>query len=128
MTEQAQNPYEALDRLFHEPHRLAIMSALLAAPGGLTFNELRDGLDLTDGNLSRHLKALDRSEAVRIQKSFVDNRPRTTVLLSDEGRGHFLEYLDALEAVLKDAAAKRKPQPAKKARKAVTSRPDLACT
>ena len=49
------NPFEALERIFHEPSRMAIMSALCAADGGLTFNELKERCALTDGNLNRHL-------------------------------------------------------------------------
>jgi DNA-binding transcriptional ArsR family regulator len=98
------NPYEALERIFHEPNRLAIMSALAAAPDGLTFTELRERCRLTDGNLSRHLKALDEAGAVVIEKEFVESKPRTTIYLSKHGSDRFMEYLAALEQVLKDAA------------------------
>ncbi|RJQ53304.1 MAG: ArsR family transcriptional regulator [Actinobacteria bacterium] len=114
--------------MFHEPHRLAIVSALLSAPAGLSFGELREGCDLTDGNLSRHLKALEDAGAVRIEKSFVDKRPRTTVFLSEEGRDRFLEYLDALEAVLKEAAARLSTGKEKAGREQARVRPKLACT
>ena len=54
---------DALERLFHEPSRLAIMSALAAAErAGLTFTELKEQCRLTDGNLNRHLAALEDSE------------------------------------------------------------------
>jgi DNA-binding transcriptional ArsR family regulator len=98
------NPYAALERIFHEPNRLSIMSALCAAPNGLTFKELKDDCKLTDGNLSRHLKTLQESGSVLIEKSFVGARPRTTAFLSDTGRDKFLCYLSALESVLKRAA------------------------
>jgi len=98
------NPYAALERLFHEPNRLAIMSALCSAVNGLSFKELKEDCELTDGNLSRHLKTLQEALAVRIEKSFVGARPRTTVFLSDTGRDKFLSYLTALEEVLKRAA------------------------
>ena len=76
------------------------------APDGLTFTELKTSCELTDGNLNRHLKALEEAKAVRIRKEFVANRPQTTVLLSKLGRTSFLQYLQALEAVLTDAARK----------------------
>jgi len=100
MTANNHKPHEALEPIFHEPHRLAIMSALCAAAEGLTFNELKQDCGLTDGNLSRHLKALLDADAIRIDKSFVGSRPRTTVYLREEGREAFTEYLEALETVL----------------------------
>ena len=98
------NPYDALERIFHEPHRLAIMSALCGAMDGQAFNDLKSECELTDGNLSRHLKTLENAGAVRIKKSFVGSKPRTTVFASEEGREGFLEYLKALEGVLTRAA------------------------
>lgn len=97
-------PFELLERIFHSPPRLAIVTNLLDAPRGLAFPELRDRCNLTDGNLSRHLKTLADSGIVRINKRFVGNYPRTTIILSTEGRERFLEYLGALEAVLHDAS------------------------
>ena len=104
MATKHENPYAALKTLFHEPNRLAMMSALSQAIDGLTFNDLKRDCDLTDGNLSRHLKTLEEAEAIRIEKTFVDAKPRTTVFLSDAGRKSFIEYLQALEEVLEKAA------------------------
>jgi len=98
------NAFDALTRLFHEPKRLAIMSALCGADRAMTFNELKAVCDLTDGNLSRHLTTLEKSRAVKIKKSFVGVKPRTTVSVTAEGRRRFIEYLDALEEVLRGAA------------------------
>lgn len=98
------NPYEAIKSIFHEPNRLAIMSALCNAADDLSFNELKEECDLTDGNLSRHLKALEEAKAIRIKKTFVHSKPLTTLSLTDRGRDHFLAYLQALEEVLKMAA------------------------
>ena len=103
MTETIQTPYEALEKVFHEPNRLAIMSALCAADGGLSFGELKDACNLTDGNLNRHLKTLEDSGAVRIAKAFVGAKPRTTITLSPAGLDRFNEYLSALEEVLQKA-------------------------
>lgn len=104
MTTKPDNPYTALERIFHEPNRLAIVSALCGSAHGLTFNDLKAECDLTDGNLSRHLKALEEAGAVKIEKAFVGARPQTTVLLSNKGRESFVEYLKALEDVLQKAA------------------------
>lgn len=99
-----QNPYLALEKLFHEPSRLAIMSALCGAPhSGMAFNDLKSACNLTDGNLSRHLKTLEDAGAVRVRKTFVGVKPRTTLMASDMGRRSFVQYLEALEQVLKRA-------------------------
>jgi len=102
MTAPTHDP-AALERLFHEPSRLAILSALCAARNGLTFTELRDACRLTDGNLSRHLKALEEEGVVKIKKAFVNDKPRTTVALTRDGLTRFSLYLDTLSAVLQDA-------------------------
>jgi len=104
MATKHDNPYAALKTLFHEPNRLAMMSALSQAIDGLTFNDLKRECDLTDGNLSRHLKTLEEAGAIRIEKTFVDAKPRTTVFLSEAGRKSFIEYLQVLEEVLQKAA------------------------
>lgn len=104
MSNKYENPYNGLKRIFHEPNRLAIMSALCSSANGLTFRELKEDCDLTDGNLSRHLKALEEAEVVLVNKKFVGVKPQTTISLTDKGRDNFIEYLQALEEVLKKAA------------------------
>ena len=111
MSENADNPYEALEKIFHEPNRLAIMSAVCAAEKGLSFSELKKECSLTDGNLNRHLKVLREAEAISIEKAFVDDKPRTTVTISSAGLDRFNEYLAALSEVL---AAAKQALPAKK--------------
>ena len=94
------NPYAALEKVFHEPNRLAIISSLGGAIDGLTFNELKTQCNLTDGNLSRHLKTLEDHEVIRVKRSTRGTRSKTSVVLSDAGRERFVAYLQALEAVL----------------------------
>jgi DNA-binding transcriptional ArsR family regulator len=96
-------PFDALEKIFHEPNRLAIMSALCAVEKGLTFSRLREQCGLTDGNLNRHLKVLEEAEAIRIRKAFVKNKPQTTVFISKTGLSRFEEYLVALQQVLETA-------------------------
>lgn len=105
---------ETLERIFHEPNRLAIMSVLCGSRKGISFTDLKDACRLTDGNLNRHLKVLEEADAVRIEKSFVDSKPRTTVHLSETGRKRFSEYLDALSEVVekaRQALPSRRPAP-----------------
>ena len=98
------NPYAALERLFHEPARLALVSALCDTREGRTFNDLKGVCDLTDGNLNRHLKVLQEGGVVESHRLATTSRPVTIVRLTDEGRGQFLAYLQALEEVLHKAA------------------------
>lgn len=83
------------------------MSALSGAVKGLTFAELKQECELIDGNLSRHLKALEEAGAVMAPKAFVGAKPRTTVFLSARGRAGFLDYRQALEKVLKSGRCGR---------------------
>lgn len=106
MKRSPEPPYSRLERIFHEPARLIIMSQLLGTVDGATFTELKSACGLTDGNLSRHLATLEQAKAIRIDKSFAGHRPQTTVCLSKQGREDFMAYLQALEAVLLDAADK----------------------
>ena len=103
MKHPAEPDVTALERIFHEPNRMAILSALCAASENLTFTELRGLSGLTDGNLSRHLKALEDAGVIRIRKFFVGVKPRTTVALTDKGLNRFDEYLCALSDVLRKA-------------------------
>ena len=90
---------EELDPLLHERGRLAIVSVLAAAPR-LTFTELRDALEMTDGNLSVHLQKLEDKGYVAIDKQFVGRLPQTTCRLTRAGRQAFARYLDHLEAIV----------------------------
>ncbi len=91
-----------LDRILHEPARLAIAS-VLASRRDIAFTELRDLIGLTDGNLSVHLRVLEEAGYAVITKSFVRRRPQTTARLSRKGREALLRHLDALEAIVRQA-------------------------
>lgn len=93
----------SLEKIFHEPNRLAIMSAVCAAPDGISFRDLKTTCSLTDGNLSRHLKVLEESRVIRAEKRFVDAMPRTTIHLSKTGLARFHDYLATLSQFLKAA-------------------------
>jgi predicted ArsR family transcriptional regulator len=111
----ADAPYAfgALDRVFHERGRLAICSALVANADGLSFTQLQEACDLTDGNLNRHLHALAELGIVETRRITGKGRPQTTVRITREGRDRFLDYIDALEEVVRDVqrARKRKASP-----------------
>ncbi len=81
----------AIDKLIHEPVRLAIISAL-AACEGLTFNALKARLGATDGNLGVHARRLEAAGYVACSKSFDGRLPRTEFRLTTKGRRAFDAY------------------------------------
>ncbi|MEP3629063.1 MAG: transcriptional regulator [Hyphomicrobiales bacterium] len=101
---EGQFSYEGLDRILHEKARLGMLTSLIAHPNGLTFGELKQLCDLTDGNLSRHLKTLQDANIVEVIKGYDRNRPLTNCRLTNEGRKRFLDYVTVLEQVVRDAA------------------------
>lgn len=112
------NPFEGLDRTFHEPKRLAIMSALSARQDGLTFSDLKRECHLTDGNLNRHLKTLMEADAVISRKRSRSKKMQTRMYITAKGRKEFAAYLASLETVLSQAVQTLAPQQDSKARPA----------
>lgn len=104
-TDEAPFAYDELDRVFHERARLGIVTALISHPNGLAFAALKELCNLSDGNLSRHLQVLEEASVVDISKVFERKRPLTTCRLTAKGRQRFLEYIAALEQVVRDATA-----------------------
>lgn len=96
--------YEGLDRVIHERARLSVLTSLITHPKGLTFNELKQLCALTDGNLSRHMTVLEKDGMVEIAKGHDHNRPQTVCRITPAGRNRYLEYLETLEQVVRDAA------------------------
>jgi DNA-binding HxlR family transcriptional regulator len=90
----------SLDRLIHERTRLAIISAL-AVNSSLTFNELKELLRITDGNLSVHARKLEDAGYVGCTKSFSGRLPKTEYRLSASGRRALEKYLDHMEALIR---------------------------
>jgi DNA-binding HxlR family transcriptional regulator len=90
----------SLDRLIHERTRLAIISAL-AVNASLTFNELKELLRITDGNLSVHARKLEDAGYVGCTKSFSGRLPKTEYRLSASGRRALEKYLDHMEALIR---------------------------
>jgi len=91
-----------LDRVIHEKGRLAIMSMLAASPE-LSFTELRDALEMTDGNLTTHIRTLQEAGYVSVAKSYQNNRPLTTCSLTPGGRKSFGAYITLLEQIVQQS-------------------------
>ena len=96
--------YQGLDRVIHERARLSILTSLITNPKGLAFNDLKQLCSLTDGNLSRHLRVLEKAKILEIVKGHGRNRPLTLCRITPSGRKRYLEYLATLEQVVRDAA------------------------
>lgn len=91
---------EELDRIIHERLRLAIVSAL-AVREALSFNELKQLLGTTDGNLSVHARKLEDAGYVHCEKSFEGRTPRTDYKLTAAGRRALERYLSHMEALIR---------------------------
>jgi DNA-binding MarR family transcriptional regulator len=102
--------YEGLDRVIHERARLSVLTSLVTNPKGLAFGDLKQLCALTDGNLNRHLKVLEEANLVEIVKKQEHNRPLTICRITASGRARYLEYLETLEQVIRDAAAGAKSE------------------
>ena len=89
-----------LNAVIHERARLGIMS-VLAARTALSFTELKTYLEMTDGNLSVHLRILQKAGFVSIEKAFVQRKPRTTVKMTRKGKIAFEHYVQVLEEIVK---------------------------
>lgn len=87
------------DGLLHAPARLAVM-AMLAGGDELDFKLLRDRLDLTDGNLSSHLRKLEEAGYLRCAKGFLGRRPRSTYTIRAKGRAALSRHVAELERIV----------------------------
>ena len=96
----AQSRAAGLDRLIHEPMRLGIVSAL-AVNETMTFNELKELLRTTDGNLSVHARKLEEGQYVACEKYFEGRVPKTEYRLTGAGRRALETYLDHMEALIR---------------------------
>lgn len=89
-----------LDKLIHERMRLGIISAL-AANTSLTFNDLKNLLQTTDGNISVHARKLEEAGYITCEKSFEGRIPKTEYKITIDGREALSRYLNHMEALIK---------------------------
>ena len=92
--------FNDLHKAFESRIRLGIMSAL-AVNDTLDFNSLKEFLDITDGNLASHLKALEKENFIEVEKLFIDRKPNTKYYMTKEGHKAFNEHLKTLERIIK---------------------------
>jgi DNA-binding MarR family transcriptional regulator len=91
--------FDKLDKAFENRVRLQIMSVLVAN-NRYDFNSLKDLLDITDGNLASHLKALEKEAYIMVHKSFLGRKPNTNYEATDEGKKAFKDHLNTLEQLI----------------------------
>ena len=96
---------EQPDQIIHQPLRLKIMAALRALPEAdrIEFVRLRAIVNATEGNLGAHITTLEKVGYVKVEKDFHNNRPRTRVSMTKQGRRSFQAYVDYLKDILNPA-------------------------
>ena len=95
----AERGQHGLHRLLNDRVRLGIVSSL-AVSDSLSFNELKELLGASDGNLSVHARKLEDGGYIECQKSFAGRRPRTEYSLTGKGRKGLKRYLQHMEALI----------------------------
>ena len=98
-------PFLQLDRIIHEKGRLGIMSLLAATPQ-LSFTEIRDTLNMTDGNITAHVRTLHEAGYIAVTKAFQGGRPLTTYTVTPAGRKAFTAYINLLEQIVQQTKLK----------------------
>src|ERR671920_606286 len=94
------NPIENLNKIFDSRIRLGIMSALMVNDE-INFNDLKELIQVTDGNLASHLKTLEESNFVKVQKGFIGRKTNTTYSVTKPGEKAFKAHIEALEQMIK---------------------------
>ena len=94
------NPINGLNKDFESRVRLGVMS-VLSVNDWVDFNTMKDILEVTDGNLASHIKALESKDYIEVRKHFVGRKPKTSYRISDKGKKEFKDHLEALETFLR---------------------------
>lgn len=89
-----------LNKVFDNRVRLGIMSILMVNDSA-DFNMIKELLDVTDGNLASHLKALEKEEIILVTKQFIGRKPNTSYSVTELGVQLFKQHIDALEKLIK---------------------------
>lgn len=90
---------EELDRVLHQPIRTRIMAYLLAV-GSADYTTVKNMFGLSDGHMTTHMRELIENNYVVASKSFVNNKPRTTYVLTQEGEKAFSDYVSVLKRII----------------------------
>ena len=93
--------FNQFDKAFENRVRLQIMSVLVANDR-YDFNSLKELLEVTDGNLASHLKALEKENYITVAKSFIGRKPNTQYAASEQGKQAFRKHLEAMEKLIRE--------------------------
>jgi DNA-binding HxlR family transcriptional regulator len=88
-----------INKVFESRIRLGIMSVLIVNENS-DFNTLKQTLDVTDGNLASHLKALEEKGMIKVNKQFIGRKPNTSYSATETGISEFRQHLKALEKLI----------------------------
>jgi DNA-binding MarR family transcriptional regulator len=94
------NPIEHLNKIFDSRIRLGIMSALMVNES-VNFNDLKELINVTDGNLASHLKTLEENNYIKVSKGFIGRKTNTTYAITKPGEKAFKQHLEALEKMIR---------------------------
>lgn len=94
------NPIEHLNKIFDSRIRLGIMSALMVNES-VNFNDLKELISVTDGNLASHLKTLEENNYIKVSKGFIGRKTNTTYSVTKNGEKAFKLHLEALEKMIR---------------------------
>ncbi len=94
------NPINGLNKIFESRIRLGVMSILMVNEE-INFNDLKQMLEVTDGNLATHLVNLEENGFIKVHKGFVGKKTNTTYSLTRSGEKAFHEHITALENMIK---------------------------
>ena len=94
------NPIGNLNKVFDSRIRMGVMSILLVNDQ-VSFNDLKQLLELTDGNLASHLINLEENGYIKVHKGFIGRKTNTTYSISKAGQKAFAEHIEALEVMIK---------------------------
>ncbi|HYF33428.1 MAG TPA: transcriptional regulator [Chitinophagaceae bacterium] len=94
------NPISNLNKVFDSRIRLGVMSSLMVN-ADMSFNDLKQMLEVTDGNLATHLVNLEENGYIKVHKGFIGRKTNTTYSITKAGEKAFKEHIEALESMIK---------------------------
>lgn len=104
----ARHPTSGLDEVVHQRYRLGILT-IIAEASQAEFGYLRTALDLTAGNLSRHLTVLEGAGLITVEKGYAGRRPRTWIHITRAGRQALAAEMEALSALVQEHSKGQPP-------------------
>jgi len=94
------NPISNLNKVFDSRIRLGVMSSLMVN-AEMSFNDLKQMLEVTDGNLATHLVNLEENGYIKVHKGFIGRKTNTTYSITKAGEKAFKEHIQALENMIR---------------------------